>query len=141
MERREFLRASCSLCMILGSGLVMSELSSCSSLPIYKTVMSNNTVAVPLSLFVENDFHIIRPNNFEYDIALRRLDDGSYTAILLRCTHADNQLTYTGSEYFCSVHGSAFDTLGTVRHGPAQRPLQKLQTQISNNDILISIPK
>ena len=137
MERREFLRKSCSLCMALGGRLVVSQLSSCSPLPIYDTVMNGNKIVVPLSLFIENDFQIIRPKNFEYDIALRKLDERSYRAILLRCTHADNQLTYSGGGYYCNAHGSAFDKQGRAMRGPAQRSLQQLKTQIVDNDILV----
>lgn len=107
MERREFLKISCSLCIGLSAGLMTSGLSSCSSLPIYQAERKNNTIAVPLSLFVKDEIYIIRPNNFEYDIALQRQDNGNFTALLLRCTHAANQLTYAGNSYTCSLHGSA----------------------------------
>src|SRR5713101_9724578 len=104
MERREFIKTSCSLCIALGAGALTNVLSSCSPLPVYRTEIRDNTIVVPLSLFAENDFQIIRPGNFGYDIALRKLDSGSYLALLLRCTHADTHLNYNCNDFFCRLH-------------------------------------
>ena len=137
MERRDFLKTSCSLCVGLSAGLMMSGLSSCSSLPLYKTEVKHNTIRVPQSLFAENDVQIIRPDNFEYDIALHKQRDGNYAALLLRCTHAANQLTLVGGMYRCNLHGSMFDEEGFVAKGPAERPLTKFATEVSDNDVVI----
>jgi len=123
----------------LSAGFAISGLSSCSPLPIYTAELDNNTIRVPLSLFAEGDFHIIRPNNFEYDIGLHKQKDGSFLALLLRCTHAANQLNYTGNGFVCKVHGSTFDEQGTVTRGPAERSLATLATQLSAADVLIFI--
>jgi Rieske Fe-S protein len=139
MERRDFLKTTCSFCLTLGTGILTSGLSSCSSGTIYNAEKTGNTIAVPLSLFAENPFHIIRSNNFDYDIALRQEENGTYTALLLRCTHAANQLISKGNSFTCSLHGSTFNKNGIVTRGPAERPLQNLTTQISGTNILISL--
>ena len=100
MKRRDFLKASCSLCLTLGAGLLTSGISSCSSGTMYKAEKKENTITVPLSLFAEDRFHIIRPTDFEYDIAVQQENDGSFTALLLRCTHASNQLTSNTTKRF-----------------------------------------
>jgi hypothetical protein len=74
---------------------MLSSLASCSSVPIYKTTISGNEVKVPASLFATNELQLVRPSGLGYDIAIRKEPDGSFFALLLRCTHADNQLIST----------------------------------------------
>ncbi len=125
--------------MAISAGALTAELSSCSSLPVYRTAMNGNAITVPLSLFGEGDVHIIRADNYGYDIALRQEQDGSYLALLLLCTHAATQLTSVGDGYSCNLHGSKFDRHGVVTHGPAERPLKRFPTGVSANSIVISL--
>jgi len=139
MQRREFIRKGCSLCLAASAGFMMGSLSSCSSLPVYKTVMEQNKISVPLSLFAENDLQIVRAKNSEYDIALRKEKDETYTALLMRCTHADNPLTATGNGVVCHLHGSRFDPEGQVIKGPAEKALHQYSTQLTSENIIITI--
>ena len=127
------------MCLAVGAGMVIGSLSSCATLPVYKTTANNNKISVPVSLFTQNDFQIIQPEDFYYNIGLRKERDGSYTALLLRCTHADNQLMPTGNGFKCSLHGSAFDKEGQVTQGPAERSLKKYQTEIISDQIIIHL--
>jgi len=92
---------------------------------------------VPVSLFANTDFQIIRAKNYDYDIALKKEADGSYVALVLQCTHASNPLTFTGDKFNCSLHGSTFNEQGAVIHGPAEHPLKRLTTKISENEIIV----
>jgi Rieske Fe-S protein len=139
MERREFIKTSCSLCIAIGSASVIGALSSCASIPTYETSVQKNMVAVPRSLFNNNNLQIIRVENFTYGIALEKTSNGNFTALLLRCTHASNPLTYTGNGFRCPLHGSKFDLEGDVIRGPAALPLQRLSTEISGDNILIHL--
>jgi len=95
---------------------------------------------VPVSLFAQSNFQLIQPQGMYYNIGLRKEDDGNYTALLLRCTHADNQLSLAGNNsYSCNLHGSQFDKEGHVTHGPAERDLKKYPTQIISNQIIIHL--
>jgi Rieske Fe-S protein len=67
------------------------------------------------------------------------MQDGTYQALLLKCTHYDNQLMPTGKGYTCHVHGSNFNTNGKVTKGPAAEPLLQLKTTISATNILIQL--
>lgn len=137
MERREFLKKACVICAALNSGILLSSLSSCASFPVYDTVINDKKISVPSSLFVKEKVQIIRANDFTYDIALEKQKDGSYLALLLRCTHASNQLNFTGNGFVCPLHGSNFDLRGGVTQGPAKRPLEKLKTQVMENNVII----
>lgn len=137
MERREFLRTSCSLCLALAAGVAFSPLGSCTSTRVYRTTVSNNTITVPASLFAESDVQLVRPDGLSYDVALRRMEDGSYLALLMQCTHADNQVISTGNGYYCNLHGSRFDAAGAVTKGPAEHSLKKLKTEIVSDNVII----
>ena len=140
MERREFLKGSCSLCFAVAAGMVsMESLFSCTSTSIFKTVVDENKIAVPASLFAQSNLQIIRAKTLEYDIALRKEPDGSYLALLLRCTHADNPLTSTGNGFTCNLHGSRFDEEGVVTKGPAEHPLKKFSSEIISENIIIHL--
>jgi Rieske Fe-S protein len=139
MDRRDFLKQSCIACIAAGAGVVAGSLSSCATLPVYKTAAESNKVTVPVSLFVQGDFQVIQPKGFYYNIGLLKEKNGTYTALLLRCTHADNQLTPTGNGYKCNLHGSTFDKEGHVTQGPAERPLTKYPTELISDQIIIHL--
>jgi Rieske Fe-S protein len=140
MDRRKFVYQSCSMCLAVGAGMIgVSALSSCGTLPVYKTDIADKKISVPTSLFAQSNFQLIQPKNLYYNIGLRKEADGTYTALLLRCTHADNQLTSTGNGFTCSLHGSAFDNEGHVTKGPAERNLKKYPTEVSSDQIIIHI--
>jgi len=105
----------------------------------YKTALEGNKLTVPSSLFAQSNFQVIEAKGLFYNIGLRKESDGAYTALLLRCTHADNQLTPTGNGFKCTLHGSTFDTEGKVTQGPAERPLTKYPTEIIQGNIIIRL--
>lgn len=139
MERRKFLKQSCTFCLAAGAGLVIGSFSSCSTLPLYQTSIINNKVSVPLALFAQSGLQIIQPKNSYYNIALKKEENGTFTALLLKCTHADNQLNATGNGFKCNLHGSTFDQEGQVTKGPAQRALKQYPTEIINGQIIIHL--
>jgi len=126
--------------MAVSSGLLVGSLASCGTgLAVYKTDTAGNQVKVPATLFANNDFQVIQPQNMYYNIGLKKEKDGTYTALLLRCTHADNQLTPTGNGFKCTLHGSTFDNEGQVTAGPAERPLKKYRTEVISDQIVIHL--
>ena len=127
------------MCLAIGAGMMVGSLSSCATIPVYKTTIANNKVSVPSTLFAQSDFQIIQPKDLYYNIGLRKEKDGSYTALLLRCTHADNQLTSTGNGFKCNLHGSEFNKNGQVTQKPAKHSLKKYPTEMISNQIIIHI--
>jgi Rieske Fe-S protein len=139
MKRKEFLKRSCTLCVGIGAGLTLIELEACSHMPIYKTEVKDNTVNLPLSLFASADMQIISVKGLDYDLAVRKLKDNSYTALLMRCTHADNQLQMTGNGYTCTLHGSNYDASGAVTQGPAETPMLRYPVAVSGSELIVTI--
>lgn len=140
MERRNFIKNSCAVCAaFLIPDLMIVGLSGCKTTSVYSTALVNKTISVPVSLFTESELQIIRVKELEDDIALRKEQDGTYTALLMRCTHADNPLVSTGNGFICNLHGSTFDKEGAVTKGPAALPLRKYSVEIVSDNILIHI--
>lgn len=129
------------MCLLGAAGYLLPTLAGCATAKssVYKTPINGNTISVPLSLFESANLQIVRPAGWYYDIAVHKQEDGSYTALLMKCTHMDNQLTITGSGFNCSLHGSVFNKDGAVQKGPAERALQHYQTSIQSNQLIITI--
>jgi Rieske Fe-S protein len=140
MERRKFIKSTCNLCLLAGAGYFLSELTACSpAFHVMNTEVVNNEIQVPLTSFTQNSFQIIHPKGRLYDIALQKKADNSYHALLMRCTHQDNQLTAASNGFACSLHGSQFNREGEVTKGPAERPLKQLATSINQDKIIIHL--
>ena len=128
------------MCLAVSAGMMIDSLSSCATLPVFKTAVNDKKITVPENLFAETNFQLIQPQGMYYNIGLKKEPDGTYTALLLRCTHADNQLSIAGnSGYICNLHGSQFDKEGHVIKGPAERDLKRYPTQVVQNQIIINI--
>jgi Rieske Fe-S protein len=139
MERRQFIRTSCKLCIgIAGATVFAGALTSCSPLPIYNTVYKDRQISVPLSEFQKTDFVIVRCSNINFDIAVIKEPDGGYKSMIMQCTHADNVVEFNGNEFTCSLHGSIFSREGFVKRGPAEKPLVTLFTRTEQDHLIIS---
>src|ERR1700749_4622042 len=140
MDRRSFVKQSCTVCMAISPGLLVGSLASCATaLPVVKPDVADNKVTVPAALFANSGFRLVQPKGMYYSIGLKKEKDGTYTALLLRCTHADNQLTPAGNGFRCNLHGSAFDTEGRVTQGPAEKPLTQYPTETIQENIIIHL--
>ena len=62
----------------------------------------------------------------EERVALLREGESVY-ALSLVCTHLGCSVTVTADGLVCPCHGSRFDRQGLVLHGPADRPLSRLE--------------
>lgn len=142
MERRKFLTSSCKFCMGAALAAAFSELTGCGTpYQVMKTPILNNKVEVPLTSFAQSNTVFVRPEGWYYDIAVEKKADNTYSALLLQCTHQENQLNVSGDGYTCSLHGSKFDKNGKVRKGPAERSLEHYKTTTDSNNLFIEVPK
>lgn len=141
MQRREFLRSSCNTCLLVASGALLQSLASCSAAryTVVKAAVVNNEIQVPLAALSQPGLQVVRPAGWYYDIALQKKEDNSYDALLLKCTHQDNQLSPGGNGYTCSLHGSQFGKDGHVVKGPAERPLKQYKTSIDQDKLVIHL--
>lgn len=138
--RRDFLKDTCAAC--LGTaflGFTFTQLTSCSSLPVYKTDLTRKLVNVPLSGFAESNLVIVRDLQVPFDILLVKKSEQEYNAIYMKCTHQENQVTATKNGLYCSSHGSTFDLDGNVTKEPALLPLKKFKTEIRDTQLSIDL--
>jgi len=138
MQRRDFLRSSCNACLLVATGLLMPALSGCGpSFQVISTEIKENRITVPTESFAKGPLVLVRPKGWYYSIALRKNEDNTYTALLLKCTHQDNQLTASSDGFSCSLHGSAYNKEGHVTKGPAERALTTYPVTIGSDQLII----
>jgi Rieske Fe-S protein len=141
MDRKEFIKGSCGICLALSSGFLMSALmSSCkTALGVIKTSSSNNLVNIPLTEFATANFKMVRVSNYDYDLAVQKLEDGNFRVLVMECTHAGQPLTKTGNTYYCTMHGTQYANDGKVIKGPAERDMKRLHATTDNNSLIIHL--
>jgi Rieske Fe-S protein len=121
-------------------GFLVSEWAACSpASKVLKVSVSGNKLQIPLNAFATEPLVIVRPNGWYFDIAVRKKEQGSYEALLLQCTHQQNQLVVNPRGYTCNLHGSQFDEDGKVVRGPAGMPLKKFNITQSPDQLIIDL--
>ena len=141
MQRRDFIKSSCNICLLLTAGALLPTLSGCgpAAYKVISTESHNDQIVLPLAGFTQSPLQLVRPQGWLYSIAVRKKEDNTYSALLLKCTHQDNQLTAASNGYTCSLHGSAFNTAGRVTKGPAERPLKEYAVTTDATNLTIHL--
>jgi Rieske Fe-S protein len=140
LERRKFLTSTCKACLLAGAGFLISDLIACGpSSKVLKLPVSGNAVKVPVTAFATEQIQIVRPEGWIYDIAVRKTSAGEYEALLLECTHQQNQLIVNQNGFKCMLHGSQFNLDGQVVKGPAELPLKRLPARADQGQVVIQI--
>ena len=136
-ERRQFLKSSCNFCLMAAGGLALAELSACSpASKVLKVPVTGNTLQIPLTAFAAEPLVIVRPAGWYFDIAVRKKEN-AYEALLLQCTHQQNQLVVNPHGFTCNLHGSQFDEGGKVVKGPAGMPLKRFNSTLNPDQLII----
>ena len=138
MDRRDFIKQSCFACMAPGSGVAISTLSSCSTLPIIKSDIESDKISIDPTNFADGVHSIlIRTKKLDHDILLIKNPDNNYRALYMRCTHNHFSLSCNKSQIFCTSHGAEFDFEGNVTKGPAVNKLHTFHAVEENGKIII----
>lgn len=140
MQRRKFIKNSCSLCVGLTAGIsLVTLLDSCVSGRILKLEPVNEIISINTSEFTEESPYVtVRTKALNFDLFVHK-SDGQYTALLMQCTHYDNPVYANTKEIFCPTHGSKFDFSGKVLTEPASTNLKTYPVSIEANQIKINI--
>jgi len=126
MERRAFLKTTCKLCALGAAGIALPQvITSCGNLQSLSITLpiEKGKISVPISLFEKETIQLIRPKGWMYNIAVFKTIIG-FDAVLMKCTHMDNQLHPSFEGFRCNMHGSEFNKEGKVKKGPAEKDLQ-----------------
>jgi Rieske Fe-S protein len=140
IERRKFLTSACKACLLAGAGFLISDLTGCSpAAKVMKLPVSENAVRLPITAFATESMQVVRPEGWFYDIAVRKTSTDQYEALLLECTHQQNQLIVNQNGFMCTLHGSRFNREGLVVKGPAEQPLKKFTTSVDQGQLVIQL--
>lgn len=140
MDRKGFL----ALC---GVGCLSLLLDGCSSIKYLNAMVSGTTMEVPLAEFevvkdgTKTYLPVIVAGNerLRYSVCVFRTREGTFKALLMRCTHQGAELQVSGDRLHCPAHGSEFDSSGTVQEGPAESNLRIFPTSVNNHSVVIDL--
>jgi Rieske Fe-S protein len=140
LERRKFLTSACKACLLAGAGFFISDLTACGpSAKIIQLPIIQDTVRFPVTSFATESIQLIRPSGWYFDIAVRKTGTNQFEALLLECTHQQNQLIASDNGYKCNLHGSQFNLDGQVVKGPAERSLKHFSTSLDQGQVVIQL--
>ena len=140
MDRRNFLKNSCTFCLTTASSLsIISFLQSCATINTLSANKANNTVVVPFSELDSKDSLILKIKESEYDVAMIKTSSGQWKALQMLCTHQSNPIFFNGSYFRCNVHFSEFNKEGIPQNGPASKPLRLLPIEKNSDSYSIKL--
>lgn len=151
MDRRKFLENTCKSGLGLLLGVSALDLA---KIPTAKATsrQSGNTEIreIPILLIdtpelekVGSTYHF-EIEDLEKDLLVVRQKMGTFLAIDIKCTHKGCDVGYDpeNSCYLCPCHESRYEFDGTIRNGPAERPLQSYKTTYNDEigEVIIYVP-
>lgn len=94
-------------------------------------------VDVTLDLASSDFSSLNQEGGFAYsgNVLVARVPGGAFVALSKICTHQAGTVEYRlkESDFYCPVHGSRFQSDGSVINGPAVLPLKEYRTQLSGD--------
>jgi cytochrome b6-f complex iron-sulfur subunit len=146
MERRDFLKSACLTCA--GGIGAMWLLEACTPQKYITnfgyvdnkiTLKKSEFTVVKKDKVVNRKFIVLKPENFQFPIAVYKLNEEDFQTSFLQCTHQGCELTPYESMMVCPCHGAEFNTKGEVTTGPAETNLKSFITTHDQENIYIQI--
>ncbi|MCC7302021.1 MAG: Rieske (2Fe-2S) protein [Bacteroidia bacterium] len=143
-DRREFIIKSGLACA--GGMLGLLSLSACKTIhTVTASEGGKNVLILPLNEFSylskgepkQRNLVIVNHATIPFSIAVYKLEDGTYSALKMMCTHNACDLNATETVLVCPCHGSEFSQTGKVLSAPASVNLAPYRTEVSDNRIKI----
>ena len=116
-------------------------LSGCTPVKTIQTTLVKGKLLVDKAMFTESKFVIVNSESLKVPVYLSQVDNDSYRAFLMVCTHKSCELRPTGSFLSCPCHGSEFSNSGEVLKGPAMDALSEYKVELNNLKIEIDLNK
>lgn len=146
MNRKEFIQKTCKLG--IGCGLGLNLLTSCSSSNYFtKTIIKERQLQIPLSEFnitkdgkiSQRKFVLARIDNWRFPICIYRINENTFSALSMECSHRSCELNPHGQFLICPCHGSEFDQHGKVQNPPAEENLKTFITKIDQDNLYVQL--
>lgn len=146
MNRKDFIK-TCGVICLSTLPIALSQTGCSSAVYNARYTRIKDSILIPRSEFydVQNGstsqrpFIVVTPQGERYPIAVYAMPDGTYSALLLRCTHKSCELQPESSYLICPCHGSEFTTQGKVQSPPAQKDLQTYHVVVEGSNIAIQL--
>lgn len=142
LSRRNFIRqatvlGACSCC--LGALSVIESCTTTSGIAATEKaiVETPGQISILKSAVAGQSYLKLSSSKFKEPIFLNTNADGSYTAVLMRCTHKGCGLGAQQGVFVCPCHGSEFDLDGHVLKGPAKTDLQSFEVAADDTHIIV----
>jgi Rieske Fe-S protein len=137
MNRKEFIK-TCGLMCVGGTAVLLQSCVSTNYTA--KTTTAGNRLVIPKTEFektaksktVKRSYVIVKAGQLNFPICVYRLNDTTYSAVLMECTHKGCELQPHGDFLVCPCHGSEFSKRGVVQNPPAESDLRTFP--ITNDD-------
>ena len=130
MKRREFLKTACLATICI--------LPACKSTIKYAdAIPQENKLVVDKSLFLANSIVTIAYN--QHGIGITKLDDNTFAASLLTCTHQGCAVSVEENGFICPCHGARFDKIGQVTKGPTEENLTRFITSTDQQFVYVHL--
>lgn len=147
MNRRKFLKQSCSACLAVAAMPLI--LDSCLAISNSTGRLTDKGLVLRADDFLLKDSKgsayraslIVRNDKLKYPICVYRTSDKDYNAIWMQCSHQGAELQAAGDQLHCPAHGSEFNKKGVVTAGPADVNLRTFPVTVNGNEIFIDLQK
>lgn len=145
MNRKEFLTRSVKMCA--GGLLLGGVLESCMGSYYANVESDKKTVRIAKSEFIVmkgeeqkiRKYVLVRTEEMPFPVALYRLNESTYSALLMECTHNSCELNPHGDFLVCPCHGSEFNNVGVVQNPPAEHNLINYKVTHDEENIFIHL--
>lgn len=143
ITRKQFIEQTAALAVVgISAGTLTGILAGCTNVR-YVTAMETknaggNAISVALTEFAETVFVVIRKGgSVSTPIYVCKHTDGTFSALVMKCTHKGCEVRPAGDLLICPCHGSEFNNRGKVLSPPALEDLQQFRTGIAENVLII----
>lgn len=147
MDRRKFIKQSCSACLAVAALPLL--LDSCVTLSNATGRLTDKGLLLRTDDFLLKDSNgssyrsslIVRNEKLKYPICVYRVSDKEFHALWMQCSHQGAELQAAGDQLQCPAHGSEFSNKGVVITGPADTNLKSFPVSVNGNEIFIDLQK
>ena len=124
--------------MAVGAGV--SLLSSCSTTKVATGSSEKGLLRIDAAQFTaDTKSLLVRDKQLEFDILLMKINETTYRALYMQCTHQGCELQPNKMSLVCPCHGSEFTTDGKVQSPPADQDLKQFKIITDSENIYIEL--
>lgn len=135
MKRRDFIKGSTSVCLLLGT----IPFTGCINYRVVPTEVENGKLKIKKSDFLEDKWVVVKTSKTNAPVFLYKENNETYFATLMICTHKECEVKPVGNLFHCPCHGAEFSLKGKVQKGPAETDLVTYATTTDENNIYIHV--